>query len=123
MNAKLLAKVAGLGMVAGIVAAAGAGVPALASGSQNLNPAKVCFVNATGQALYFRAVYSGRVTGGTKLGKGGKFCSAQPAPQAVRISREKDSKVLCNPKVAAGSAYTLTALSKDGKCSWSRASV
>ncbi len=120
MSSKFFANAAGLGLIAGVVAAVGAGAPALASGSQNLQPAKVCFVNKSGQALYFRAYKSGKVVRGTKLGENGVFCAAQPAPDNVRISRAKDSKVLCNRKVAAKQAYTLTGLSKGGKCSWTR---
>lgn len=117
MKAKFLALLAGLVLAAVLPSVVGA--PALASGTQNVNPPKACFVNKSGQPLYFRAVYSGKVTGGTKLGDGGKFCSTKPVPNALRISRAKDSKVLCNRKVGAGRTYTVTALSTAGKCSWS----
>ncbi|MEP3051445.1 MAG: hypothetical protein ABJP48_00505 [Erythrobacter sp.] len=113
--------------IAAITAATGiglamipAGSPASASGSVNLNPPRVCFENASDDRLYFRAVYRGNATGGTMLSKGGKFCTTNPAPNAVRISRERGSATLCTAQTAPGQTYTLTRLNGGGQCSWSR---
>ena len=94
--------------------------PASASGTQNVNPPKVCFVNKSGQRLYFKAIYGGVSKGGAKLGNGAKFCSANPVPAAIQISLERKSAVLCRADVQAGVTYTLKGTAKDGNCRWSR---
>ena len=93
--------------------------PVHASGSVNPNPPRVCFENGTSDRLYFRAVYANGATGGSSLGAGGKFCSANPTPNAVRISRERDSSTLCTRRTQAGQSYRLTLLTNEGNCRWS----
>ena len=112
-------KTLGLALIAGLVSVP-VGAPALASGTQTATGPKVCFKNDSGQRLYFKAVYSSKSTGGSKLGDGGKFCSRNPAPTAVRVSLERKSAVLCTASVQAGYTYTLSGPPKGGKCQWTR---
>ncbi|MEP2736109.1 MAG: hypothetical protein ABJP34_07395 [Erythrobacter sp.] len=116
MNIRNLASPAALAIALSAMPLA---APAAASGTQNLNPSKVCFVNKSGQRLYFRAVYDGVTKGGVKLGNGAKFCSSNPAPAAIQISLERKSPVLCRNAVKAGRTYTLNGPPQSGKCLWS----
>lgn len=90
-----------------------------ASGTQNVNPPRVCFKNQSGERLYFRALRGEVVARGLKLRTGGTFCATQPLPNQVRISVERGGDAICMRTVVAGQLYTLTGRSKDGACQWS----
>lgn len=103
------AAVLGTGMIA---------EPAQASGTRAQHGPKVCFVNNSGEKYYIKAVYPSGSTGGTKLGNKGKYCSTNPAPVAVRVSKERKSPVLCTAQVSSGRTYELTSVGSGGVCGW-----
>ncbi|MEP2179915.1 MAG: hypothetical protein ABJI04_08265, partial [Marinomonas sp.] len=115
-----LARAAALAAVIGLTASIQVTVPAAASEARSQSAPKVCLKNESGQELYFKAVYPGVSTGGSKLSSGSKFCSRNPLPSAVRVSLERKSGTLCSAPVSAGYTYTLTAPPKGGQCQWTR---
>lgn len=92
--------------------------PAIASGTQTVNPAKVCFLNVSGKRLYFTAMRSGKKTRGFKLSNKAKFCASSPAPTLVVISLTKDGPALCRRNVWAGQSLVLRGQDKEKGCDW-----
>ena len=108
-----------LAAIAALAASLPLAAPTAEAQGRMSNGPKVCFANGSGQDLYFKAMYSSVVGGGSKLSSGSQFCSSNKIPLSVRVSMERKSGTLCSAQVEVGYTYTLYAPPTNGNCEWS----